>query len=53
MVEEKRLLLYEEMVALMATNTDLTLYREDVKIIKRAILESQGRALTLGWIVGL
>ena len=35
------------MVALMATNTDLTLYREDVKIIKRAILESQGRALRL------
>ena len=47
MVEEKRLILYEEMVALMATNTDLTLYREDVKIIKRAILESQGRALRL------
>lgn len=31
----------------MATNTDLTLYRVDVKIIKRAILESQGRALRL------
>ena len=48
MVEEKRLILYIENELLMAkSTTDVTLYREDVKIIKRAILESQGRALRL------
>lgn len=31
----------------MVKNTDITPYRKDVKTIKRAILESQGRALRL------
>lgn len=31
----------------MVKNTDIIPYREDVKTIKRAILESQGRALCL------
>lgn len=31
----------------MVKNTDTIPYREDVKTIKRAILESQGRALRL------
>lgn len=31
----------------MVKNTDITPYRQDVKIIKKAILESQGRALRL------
>ena len=31
----------------MVKSTEVTLYREDVKIIKRAILESQGKALRL------